>query len=66
MVTAAIPLLVLEHLGKLHRYEAGIVYLLAFGPFLVLAVTIWIARRRLAAEEEATEIERDLVMERSD
>lgn len=50
----AIPLLVLEHLGKLHAYEAWIVYVLAFGPFLLLGVTVWIARRRLAGEDEET------------
>lgn len=38
--------LVLEHMGKLHAYEQVIVLLLAFGPLLLLAVTIWIARRR--------------------
>jgi hypothetical protein len=35
-----------DHLGKLHPYEHALVLLLAFGPVLLLAVTIWIARRR--------------------
>ena len=39
-------LLVPEHLGRLHPYEHGLVLLLAFGPLLLLAVTVWIARRR--------------------
>lgn len=52
MLPAVVPLLVLEHLGKLHAYEAWLVYVLAFGPFLLLAVTVWIARRRLAGEDE--------------
>jgi hypothetical protein len=38
---------ILEHLGKLHAYEQGLVLALAFGPLLLLAVTIWIARRRV-------------------
>jgi hypothetical protein len=41
---------IVEHLGKLHGYEHALVLLLAFGPVLLLAVTIWIARRR--AEED--------------
>ena len=40
-------LVVLEHLGKLHAHEQVLVLLLAFGPLLLLAVTIWIARRRV-------------------
>jgi hypothetical protein len=38
---------ILEHLGKLHAYEQVLVLVLAFGPLLLLAVTIWIARRRV-------------------
>ncbi len=52
MLPAAILLPVLEHLGKLHRYEAIVVYVLAFGPFLLLAVTVWIARKRVTEEDE--------------
>ena len=44
--------MVLEHLGKLHPYEHALVLLLAFGPVLLLAVTIQIARRRTEREEE--------------
>jgi hypothetical protein len=43
---------ILEHLGKLHAYEHALVLLLAFGPVLLLAVTIRIARKRNAAEED--------------
>jgi hypothetical protein len=43
---------ILEHLGKLHPYEHALVLLLAFGPVLLLAVTIQIARRRAEREEE--------------
>ncbi len=34
------------HLGTLHPYEHALVYLLAFGPFVLLAVTVWVTRRR--------------------
>ena len=43
---------VLEHLGKLHGYEQVLVVLLAFGPILLLAVTVWIARRRIDEDDE--------------
>lgn len=43
---------VLEHLGPLHPAERALTLLLAFGPFVLLAVTIWITRRRSAADEE--------------
>ena len=43
---------VLEHLGRLHGYEHVLVLLLAFGPVFLLAVTIWIARRRIDDERE--------------
>lgn len=42
---------VLEHLGKMHPYEHALVLVLAFGPILLLAVTIWIARRRVDDDE---------------
>lgn len=44
---------VAAHMGELHAYEQALVVLLAFGPVLLLAVTIWIARRRADAEEQA-------------
>jgi hypothetical protein len=37
---------IVEHMGKLHPYEQVLVLVLAFGPLLLLAVTVWIARRR--------------------
>ena len=43
--------MVLEHMGKLHPYEQALVLVLAFGPLLLLAVTIWIARRRAGHDE---------------
>jgi hypothetical protein len=39
-------LVILEHMGRLHAYEQVLVLVLAFGPVLLLAVTVWIARRR--------------------
>ena len=45
----------LQHMGKLHAYEHALVYLLAFGPFLLLALTIWISRRRNAESHEETD-----------
>jgi len=42
---------ILEHLGKMHPYEHVLVLVLAFGPILLLAVTIWIARRRVDEDD---------------
>ena len=44
--------MILEHMGKLHSYEHVLVLVLAFGPILLLAVTIWIARRRIQHDDE--------------
>lgn len=41
-----------EHMGTLHPYEQVLVLLLAFGPVLLLGVTIWIARKRNDDEDE--------------
>jgi hypothetical protein len=43
---------ILEHLGKMHPYEHVLVLLLAFGPILLLAVTVYIARKRIDDEDE--------------
>ena len=42
------------HLGALHPVEQLVVLLVAFGPFVVLFVVVYVARRR-AIEEEAAE-----------
>jgi Na+-translocating ferredoxin:NAD+ oxidoreductase RnfE subunit len=34
------------HLGALHAYEAALLAVLAFGPFVVLAVVVVVLRRR--------------------
>ena len=44
-----------EHLGGLHPIEQVLVYLLAFGPFLVLAAVLVRVRRREAAQEKRGE-----------
>lgn len=43
--------LALEHMGKLHPVENAIVLVLAFGPVLLLAVSISIARKRNLEDE---------------
>ena len=39
------------HLGALHPYEQALVALIAFGPFAVLFVVVYVVRRRDVAEE---------------
>ena len=46
-------LLALLHLGALHPIEKGLTLLLAFGPFVVLAVVVAVRRRLDAAAEAA-------------
>jgi len=46
---ASLPL----HMGALHPVEQLVVLVVAFGPFLVLFVVVYVARRRAIAEEEA-------------
>ena len=43
--------LVGQHLGALHRYELALLLVVAFGPFVVLAVVVHVVRRRDLAEE---------------
>ena len=40
------------HLGPLHPAGQALTLLLAFGPVLLLAATIWITRRRKAEDSE--------------
>ena len=37
---------VLMHLGELHAYEKLLVAIIAFGPFVALAVVVAVLRRR--------------------
>lgn len=41
------------HLGALHPVEQALTLLLAFGPFLVLAIVVAVRRREDAAEDAA-------------
>ena len=34
------------HLGELHAYEQWLVALIAFGPFVVLGIVVYVVRRR--------------------
>lgn len=33
------------HMGALHPYETALTLVLAFGPFVLLAVVLWLRRR---------------------
>jgi hypothetical protein len=46
-------MIVLMHLGKLHPIEKLLVGGIAFGPFVVLAIVVYVVRKRDIAEEEA-------------
>jgi hypothetical protein len=45
--------LVAWHLGSLHRWETALLVLIAFGPFVVLAVVVAVQRRRNAEDGDA-------------
>jgi len=47
------------HLGALHPVEQLLVGLVAFGPFVVLFVVVYVVRRRDIAEDEAGNETRD-------
>ncbi len=34
------------HLGDLHPYEQALTIVVAFGPFVLLGVVVWLQRRR--------------------
>ena len=34
------------HLGDLHPYEQALTIALAFGPFVLLGIVVWLQRRR--------------------
>ena len=44
--------MVLMHMGALHPFEQALTLLLAFGPFVVLGIVVWLRRREDAAAEE--------------
>jgi hypothetical protein len=41
------------HLGPLHPVEQVLTIGLAFGPFVLLALTIWVSRRRNSRDNDA-------------
>ena len=54
-----LALLVLpQHLGGLHPFEQALVMGLAFGPFVILAIVVYVVRRRDLAEESADGVQK--------
>ena len=48
------------HMGALHPYEQALTLLLAFGPFVVLGLVVWLRRRHDDAGDRAqSEVEVD-------
>lgn len=43
-----------QHLGALHPVEQALTLGLAFGPFVVLGIVVWVRRRQDAAEGRDT------------
>lgn len=43
------------HMGTLHTYEAVLLAILAFGPFVILTIMVVVIRRRDAVAEAADE-----------
>jgi hypothetical protein len=50
--------MILLHMGALHPYEKVLTLILAFGPFLLLALVI-LVRRHQDAREEQEEAQRE-------
>ena len=46
------------HLGGLHPYEQLLVLAIAFGPFVVLGIVVFVVRRRDIAEEREHQLGR--------
>jgi hypothetical protein len=38
------------HLGAMHPYEQALTLVLAFGPFVLLALVVWVRRRQDGAD----------------
>ena len=47
------------HMGALHPVEQLLVLVVAFGPFLVLFVVVYVARRRAIEEEGREKLAKD-------
>jgi hypothetical protein len=41
------------HLGELHAYEQWLVAVIAFGPFVVLGIVVYVVRGREPADDDA-------------
>jgi len=54
---AVLAQVVAEHLGALHPVEKVLTLVLAFGPFLLLAVVIVVRRRQDAAAEAGRRVQ---------
>ena len=52
------------HLGALHPYEQMLVLAIAFGPFVVLGIVVYVARRRAIAEDAAEQEAREAADDR--
>jgi hypothetical protein len=48
MITVPAPTAL--HLGALHPIEQALTLLLAFGPFVVLGIVVWLRRREGGAD----------------
>jgi hypothetical protein len=44
------------HLGALHPYELLLVLVIAFGPFVVLGVVVFVLRRRDLSREQSRDV----------
>lgn len=53
------------HLGSLHPVEQVLVALIAFGPFVVLGVVVYVVRRRDVAAEHAADQAADQAAEQA-
>lgn len=59
MSVAVLPL----HMGALHPYEQALTLLLAFGPFVALALVLRRRNRELAAEDEQAALDQQAALE---
>jgi hypothetical protein len=41
------------HLGPIHPVEQVLIFVLAFGPLVLLALTIWVSRRRNSGDRDS-------------
>ena len=59
MTTIPIPTPVPMHLGALHPVEQWLTLLLAFGPFVVLGLVVWLRSREHAGADQAARPTKD-------